>query len=73
MPFIRNIWKYECMNIHFGFTIFLIKIGKTKKEDDTFPRKKAEEKQNSTTIMISADGIGTAFPVKLKLQGELFE
>ena len=35
--------------------------------------KKAEEKQNSATIMISVDGKGTDFPVKLNLQGESFE
>ena len=43
---------------------------KRKKEDDTFLSKKAEEKQNSANIMISVDGKGTVFPVKLKLQGE---
>ena len=43
---------------------------KGKKEDDTFLRKKAEGKQNSANIMISVDGKGTAFPVKLKLQEE---
>ena len=43
---------------------------KRKKEDDTFLRKKAEEKQNSANIMISIDGKVTVFPVKLKLQGE---
>ena len=43
---------------------------KRKKEDDTFLRKKAEEKQISANIMISIDGKGTGFPVKLKLQGE---
>ena len=30
--------------------------------------KKAEEKQNGANIMISVDGKGTVFPVKLKLQ-----
>ena len=35
--------------------------------------KKAEEKQNSATIMISVDGKGTVFPMKLKLQGKSFE
>ena len=35
--------------------------------------KKKEEKENSATMMISVDGIGTAFQVKLKLQGEFFE
>ena len=32
--------------------------------------KKAEEKQNSATIMIFVDEKGTDFLVKLKLQGE---
>ena len=41
-----------------------------KEEDDTFLRKKTEEKQNRATIMISVDGKWTDFPVKLKLQGE---
>ena len=35
--------------------------------------KRAEEKQASATIMISIDGKGTVFPVKLKLQRETFE
>ena len=48
-------------------------MGRRKEEDDTFLRKKTEEKQNSATIMISVDGKGTVFPVKLKLQGESFE
>ena len=48
-------------------------MGKTKKESDTFLRKKAEEKQNSTTTVISVDGKGTVFPMKLKLQGKSFE
>ena len=42
----------------------------TKKENDTFLRKKAEEKQNIATIMISVDEKGTVFPVKLKSQAE---
>ena len=46
---------------------------KRKKENDTFLRKQIKEKQNRATIMISVDGKGTAFPVKLKLQGEYFE
>ena len=41
-----------------------------RKKDDTFLRKKTEEQQNRATIMISVDGKGTVFPVKLKLQGE---
>ena len=44
-------------------------MGKRKKEDDTFMREKTEEKQNSATITITVDCKGTAFPVKLKLQG----
>ena len=31
---------------------------------------KIEEKQNRATIIIPVDGKGTAFPMKLKLQGE---
>ena len=46
-------------------------MGKRKREDDTFLRKKIEEKQNIATIMISVDGKGTIFPVKLKLQEEI--
>ena len=48
-------------------------MGKRKKENDTFLKKKAEEKQNSATTMISVDGKGTVFPMKLKLQWESFE
>ena len=48
-------------------------MGKRKKEDDTVLRNKSEEKQNSVIIMISADGKGTVSPLKLKLEGELFE
>ena len=48
---------------------FYLKMGKRKKEDDTFLRKTAEEKQNSASIIISVDGKGTVFPGKLKLQG----
>ena len=44
-----------------------------KKEEDTFLRKKAEEKHNIATIMISVDGKRIVFPVKLKLQGKSFE
>ena len=41
---------------------FYYKMSK-KVEDD----KKVERKQSSATIMISVDGKGTVFPVKLKL------
>ena len=58
----------------FGFTIFL-KIGQKKKRKWYLSnwKKKTEEKQNSATMMISVDEKGTAFLVKLKLQGESFE
>ena len=42
---------------------------KRKEDDDIFLRKK---QKNSFTIMISVDGKGTVFPVKLKLKGEPF-
>ena len=48
-------------------------MGKRKREDDTLLRKKIEEKQNIATLMISVDGKGTIFPVKLKLQEESFK
>ena len=41
-----------------------------KKKKISFWGKKAEEKHNSATIMISVDGKRTVFPVKLKLQGK---
>ena len=42
----------------------------TKKKMILFWGKKAEEKQNIATIMISVDEKGTVFPVKLKSQAE---
>ena len=42
-----------------------------KKEDDAFLRMKIGENQSYIPIMISVDGKGTAFLVKLKLEGEL--
>ena len=48
-------------------------MGKREIADDDFLRTKTKEKQNSADIMMSVDGKGTVFPVKLKLQGELFE
>ena len=51
---------------------FYLKNGQKKEEDETFPRKKTQEKQNSATIMISVDGKVTVFPMKLKLQGSSF-
>ena len=52
---------------------FYLKNGQKKKEDDTFLRKKREGKQNSASIMISANEKKTVFPVKLKLQRESFQ
>ena len=52
---------------------FQQKIGKTKREDDTFLRKKTEEKQNGATAIASVNGKGEVVPMKLKLQEELFE
>ena len=78
MPYIRNVQQIKPVSnllndvSLFGFTI-LLKNGQKKKENDTFLKKKAEEKENSATTMISVDGKGTVFPVKLKLQGESFE
>ena len=54
----------------FWFYNFINKIVKKQKMMTTFWGKNAEEKQSSATIMISADGKETVFPVKLKLQGE---
>ena len=48
-------------------------MGKRKKENDTFLKKEAEERQNSATTMISLDAKGTDFPMMLKLQGESFQ
>ena len=47
-------------------------MGKEKKKMTPF-WKKAEERQNSATTMISVDGKGTVFLMKLILQGESFE
>ena len=47
-------------------------MGKRIKEDDTFLMKKKQKKKNFT-IIIFIDGKGAVFPVKLKLQGELFK
>ena len=48
-------------------------MGKRKKEDDSFLRKKTEEKQSSTDIMMSVYGKGTVCPVKLELEAESSE
>ena len=48
-------------------------MGKRKKEDYTFLKKKTEEKQNSVTTMISVDEKETVFLVTLKLERESFE
>ena len=61
------------MIFYFLFYNFIKKMGKGKKENDTFLKKKVEEQQNSATAMISVDGKGTIFPMKLNLHGESFE
>ena len=81
---IKNDYFYKYIaNITFkqfskwSFTIwfynFIKNMGKRKKQDDTFLRKKTEKQQNSATIMTSVDGKGTVFTVKLELKGESFE
>ena len=78
MPYIRNIAKATFKQFtKYCFTLWFYNaiktMGKRKTEDDTFLRKETEEKQISVIIMISVDGKGTVFPVKLKLEGETFE
>ena len=46
---------------------FIKKMGKKTKKVIRFWGKKAKEKRNSATVMISVDRQGTVFPVKLKL------
>ena len=48
-------------------------MGKRKEKDDTYLRKKAEEKQNSVIILISVIGKVTDFSFKLKLKEKSFE
>ena len=36
-------------------------------------KKKQKKNENIATIVVSVDGKGTVFPMKLKLQGELTE
>ena len=47
-------------------------MDKKKKKMILFWGKKAEEKQNSVTIMISVDGKGIVFPMNLRSQWESF-
>ena len=49
---------------------FYLKHEQKKKTRSYLSEQKNRRKTNSATIMISVDGIGTVFPVKLKLQGE---
>ena len=72
--YIPNITFKQFTKCCFTFdSTILFKKWSNKEEDDTFLRKKAEEKQNSATIIIFLDEKGAVFPVKLKLQGESFE
>ena len=48
-------------------------MDKRNKEDVTFWRKATKGKQNGATLMISADAKRIFLPVKLILEGELFE
>ena len=48
-------------------------MDKRNEKDVTFRRKATEGKQNGITLMISRDGKRTFLPVKLILEGELFE
>ena len=57
-------------DLHFGFTILFKRIGKRKKEDDTFLRKKTAKQQNSATIMISIDGKKTV-SLEKEIPGEI--
>ena len=52
---------------------FYKKVGKRRKEDDSFLRKETEEKQSSTDITISVYGKRTVCPVKLELEAESSE
>ena len=52
---------------------FYLKNWQKKTENDIFLGKKKQNKNNSATIMISVDGKGSVFPIKLKLQGTSFE
>ena len=56
----------------FHFYNVIKNMGKRKKEDDTFLKKK-KQNQNIVTIITIVDGKGTGFPVKLKLERELFK
>ena len=59
------------------FTLWFYNVIKTmdkrKEKDESFLRKKTEEKQNGVAIMISLNGKGTIYRVKLKLEGESIE
>ena len=70
--YILNITKSNLLNavLHFGFTMLLKQWEKEKKWK--FSNERAELKQNAVAIMISEDGKGNVFPVKLKQEGEFF-
>ena len=74
--YIANLTFSNLLNcvLHFAFTIPLKKQAKKKKKKTLYlSEAKTEEKQNSSTIIISVHEKGTIFPVKLKLQEESFE
>ena len=55
------------------FYNFIKTMDKRNEKDVTFRRKTTKGKQNGITLMISRDGKRTFLPVKLILEGELFE
>ena len=73
LEYIANITFQQFTKRCFALWLYKTMGQRKKKEERTLLRKKAREKQNSVTIMISAERKGTVFPVKLKLEGESFE
>ena len=71
--YITNITFKQFTIWCFTLWFYIFKITGKRKKDDTILSKNTEEQPNSVTIIISVDGKGTIFPVKLKLEGESFE
>ena len=57
--------------LHFGFRMLLKQWAK-KERRWHISKEKTDEKVNGATMMISVDRKGTVFPVKLKLEGDLW-
>ena len=49
---------------------FYLKNGEKKKRPGYLSEEKNIKKKNRATILVSVDGKGTVFPVKLKIQAE---